>query len=479
MSKLNFLSAMVMAEQVRQKKLSPVELVDAHFARIADQNPHLNAFVALDEERARQDARTLEAEAVAGKIRGPLHGVPLSIKSSIDTAGLRCESGTGLRAGRVAPGDAILVSRLRAAGAIVLGVTNTPELLMAWETDNLLYGRTKSPWDLARTPGGSSGGEAAAIASGCSAGGVGSDGGGSIRVPAHFSGICGLKPTPGRIPATGHFPESAGPFGLIGVVGPMARTVADLQTLFEVMAGPDDGDPSSAPVPLRKIAREELRRIRVGYFEDDGRTPVTPETHEAVRTAAEALSRAGFEVAPFRPEGLEEARQLWWKLFGTAGGMVLRPLIKGRESELSPLLKEFLGWVAAEPPHSGDTLLDTWLRRDIVRGRVLAQMQQFPILLCPAAAIPAFRHGERSWLVEGKTVNYLDAWSYTEFFNLLGNPGAVVPVGQSPEGLPIDVQIVGKPWEEELVLAVAAEVERECGGFRKPPAPVLSASTTI
>jgi Asp-tRNA(Asn)/Glu-tRNA(Gln) amidotransferase A subunit family amidase len=347
-------------------------------------------------------------------------------------------------------------------------VTNTPELLMAWETDNLLYGRTNSPWDLARTPGGSSGGEAAAIASGCSAGGVGSDGGGSIRVPAHFSGICGLKPTPGRIPATGHFPEAAGPFALIGVVGPMARTVADLQLLFEVMAGPDDGDPSSAPVPPRNIPRDQLRGVRVGYFEDDGRTPVTPETRAAVRTAAGALTRAGFEVVQFRPDGLEEARQLWWKLFGTAGGMVLRSLTKGHESEVSPLLKEFLGWVAAEPPHTGESLLDTWLQRDVLRGRILAQMQAYPILLCPAAAIPAFRHGERSWVVEGRPVNYLDAWSYTEFFNLLGNPGAVVPVAQSPEGLPIGVQVVGRPWEEELVLAVAAEVERECGGFLIP-----------
>jgi len=469
MSELNFLSAVAMAERVRQKTISPVDLVDAHFGRIAELNPRLNTFVAIDEERARRDARTLEAEAMRGELRGPLHGVPISIKSSIDTAGLLCESGTRLRAGNIAASDAVLVTRLRKAGAIVLGVTNTPELLMAWETDNLLYGRTNSPWDLARTPGGSSGGEAAAIASGCSAGGVGSDGGGSIRVPAHFSGICGLKPTPGRIPATGHFPESAGPFALIGVVGPMARTVADLEMLFEVMTGPDDGDPSSAPVPLRKIAREDLRRIRVGYFEDDGRSPVTSETRAAVRTAADALARAGFELEPFRPDGLEEARRLWWKLFGTAGGMVLRPLTKGRERELSPLLKEFLGWIATEPPHSGETLLDTWLRRDIVRGRILTQMQRFPILLCPAAAIPAFRHGERNWLVEGKTVKYLDAWSYTEFFNLLGNPGAVVPVGQSPEGLPIGVQIVGRPWEEELVLKVAAEVERECGRFRRPP----------
>ena len=468
MSELNFLSAVAMAEQVSQKKISPVELADAHFARIAEVNPRLNAFVALDEERARRAARTLEAEAMSGKLRGLLHGVPISIKSAIDTAGMRCESGTRLRAGYVAANDAVLVTRLRNAGAIVLGVTNAPELLMAWETDNLLYGRTNSPWDVARTPGGSSGGEAASIAAGCSAAGVGSDGGGSIRVPAHFSGICGLKPTPGRIPATGHYPVSAGPFALIGVVGPMSRTVGDLQLMFEVMAGPDDGDPSSAPVALRKIAREKLRQVRIGYFEDDGRTAVTPETRAAVRAAAEGLSRAGFEVVPFRPEGLEEARQLWWKFFGTAGGMILGPLTTGRESDLSPLLKEFLGWVAAEPEHTGHTLLNTWLQRDALRSQILAQMQVFPILLCPAAAIPAFRHGERTWDVEGKRVRYLDAWSYTEFFNLLGNPGAVVPVGQSSEGLPIGVQVVGRPWEDELVLAVAAQVERECGGYRKP-----------
>jgi len=259
MSDLSFLSAASMAEQIRKRKISPVELADAHLSRIAKLNPRLNAFVQIDGVRARREAQSLEAAVTRGEFKGPLHGVPISIKSSLDVAGLRCESGTKLRAGHVAAKDAVLVSRLKAAGAIVLGVTNTPELLMAWETDNLLYGRTNNPWDLERTAGGSSGGEAAAIASGCSAGGVGSDGGGSIRVPAHFSGICGLKPTPGRIPSTGHFPVSAGPFALLGVVGPMARTVSDLQIFFEVMAGPDDEDPSSAPVPLRKMQRDDLR----------------------------------------------------------------------------------------------------------------------------------------------------------------------------------------------------------------------------
>jgi Asp-tRNA(Asn)/Glu-tRNA(Gln) amidotransferase A subunit family amidase len=468
MSELSFLSAVSMAEQIRQKKLPPVELVDAHLARIERLNPKLNAFVQVDAEGARGQARAAEAAVARGETVGPLHGVPLSIKSSIDVKGLRCESGSKLRAGVVAKQDAPLVSRLRNAGAIILGNTNTPELLMAWETDNLLYGRTNNPWDLSRTPGGSSGGEAAAIAAGCSAGGVGSDGGGSIRVPAHFSGICGLKPTPGRVPATGHFPTSVGPFALLGVVGPMARTIADLKVLFEVMQGPDDGDPSAAPVPVRWPSRDALKQLRVGYFEDDGRTPVTAETRAAVRTAAEALLRAGFAVEPFRPEGLESARRLWWQLFGIAGGMLLGPLTKGRGANLSPILKQFSSWVATEPSHTGQTLLEAWIMRDVLRMEFFSQMREYPILLCPVASIPAFRHGERSWEIDGQTVQYLDAWSYSEWFNLLGTPAAVVPIGRSKEGLPIGVQIVARPWEEEIVLAVAAELEAQRGPWQAP-----------
>jgi Asp-tRNA(Asn)/Glu-tRNA(Gln) amidotransferase A subunit family amidase len=466
---LNFLPAVAMAEQIRQNKISPIELVEAHLTQIEKLNPKLNAFVQVDADRARQAAQTAVSVLLQQKPLGPLHGVPISIKSSISVAGLRCEAGTRLRAGLVAEKDAPLVTRLKNAGAIILGVTNTPEFLMAWETDNLLYGRTNSPWDLARTPGGSSGGEAAAIAAGMSAGGVGSDGGGSIRVPAHFSGICGLKPTPGRIPSTGHFPVSAGPFALIGVLGPMARTVADLTILFEVMQGPDVGDTCAAPVPLRWPSEEETKNLKVGYFEDDGRTPVTPEIRLAVRKAAEALRSAGFQVEPFRPQGLEEARQLWHKFFVVAGVMLLKPMFKEGDADLSPILKQFLQEAASQPAHSGRSLLDAWIQRDLLRARFFAQMQQYPILLCPAAAVPAFRHGERSWQIDGKTVPYLDAWSYAEFFNLLGNPAAVVPVAHSQEGLPIGVQIVGRPWEEEQLLAVAAAIERECGSWKIPP----------
>jgi Asp-tRNA(Asn)/Glu-tRNA(Gln) amidotransferase A subunit family amidase len=455
-------SASEIARRIRAREISPVQVAREHLERISRLNPSLNAFVDCQPELVLAQARTAEAAVMRGDERspelGPLHGVPLSIKSSIDVAGHRCEAGSRLRAGYLAAEDAPLVARLRAAGAVILGVTNTPELLMAWETDNLLYGRTNNPWDLTRTAGGSSGGEAAAIAAGLSAGGVGSDGGGSIRVPAHFCGICGLKPTPGRIPGTGHFPKGGGPFALLGVVGPMARTVEDLRVLFEVMAGWDDGDPCSAPVGVRELRDKDIFGMGVGFFLDDGRTPVTEETRFAVEGAAGSLLNEGFRVEPFRPDGLEEARELWWKFFGTAGGMILGPMLRGREGELSPILREFTSWCSAEPPHSGESLLETWLRRDELRERILRQMRKYPVLICPVAAIPAFRHGEREWQVDGKTVKYLDAWSYCEWFNLLGFPAVAVPCGYSAEGLPIGVQIVGRPWEEEVVLTVAAAI---------------------
>jgi Asp-tRNA(Asn)/Glu-tRNA(Gln) amidotransferase A subunit family amidase len=461
-----------MAVMVRARKISPIELVDAHLERIERLNPALNAFTTVDSECARSNAKVAEAAIAARSSKdslGPLHGVPLTIKSSVDVAGLPCECGSALRKGFIPSADATLVARLRAAGAIILGNTNVPEFLMAYETDNSLYGRTNSPWDLARTPGGSSGGEAAAIAAGCSAGGVGSDGGGSVRIPAHYVGICGLKPTPGRISSTGHYPPSGGPFVQLGVVGPMARTVGDVARLLEVMAGPDPGDPASAPVPLRRWSEDEIRKLRVAYFEDDGVTPVTPETAAAIRAAAEALRQQGFHVEEWRPENLERVWQLWWNLFGRGIQMAMASTLEGREAELSPLFREFRRWVAAEKPLSATDLLNTLLMRDALRAAFLAKMENFPILLCPACAIPAFKHGERNWIISGRNVEYLKAMSYSQWFNLLGNPAAVVPVGKSPDGLPIGVQIVGRPWEEEAVLVIAAKIEEACGGFHPPP----------
>jgi Asp-tRNA(Asn)/Glu-tRNA(Gln) amidotransferase A subunit family amidase len=469
MTSLTFLSATGIAAAIRSKEVSPVEVARAHLAGIERLNPRLNAFVDYQPEVVLAQARAAEAAMMRGEEVGPLHGVPLSIKSAIDVAGHRCEAGSRLREGYVAAADAPLVARLRAAGAVILGVTNTPELLMAWESDNLLYGRTNNPWDLTRAAGGSSGGEAAAIAVGLSAGGVGSDGGGSIRVPAHFCGICGLKPTPGRIPSTGHYPKAGGPFALIGVVGPMARTVEDLRTLFTVMAGWDEGDPSAAPVEVRPLEGAVMRTINMGFFEDDSRTPVTRETRAAVQRAASLFSGRGLRVEPFRPDGLEEARRLWWEFFGRAGGMILEPMLRGRESEVSPILREFVDWTRDGAAQTGETLLKAWLERDALREKILVQMRKYPVLLCPTAAIPAFHHGEREWQVDGKTVKYLDAWSYCEWWNLLGFPAVVIPMGQSEQGLPIGVQIVGRPWEEDVVLAVAAKLDRDRSPWQAPP----------
>jgi amidase len=476
MNDLNFLSAVEMAAQIRARTVSPVELVAAHLDRIAELNcgreSKLNAFVHVDVDAARAQAKIAEAAVGSDKHAdsfGPLHGVPISVKSSVDVTGWSCECGSRLRKGYVPSQDATLVARLRSAGAILLGNTNVPEFLMAYETDNALYGRTNSPWDWERTPGGSSGGEAAAIAAGCSAGGVGSDGGGSIRVPAHFSGICGLKPTPGRVPSTGHYPAAAGPFAQLGVVGPMARTVADVARLFSVMAGHDMGDPVSAPVPLRVRSDAEILKLRVAYFEDDGATPVTAETAAAVRAAAEALRGQGFQVEAWRPQNLDRVWALWWNLFGRAVQTAFAATVEGREAELSPLYQAWRERVGLEPALDGREWLNTLVGRDALREKLLRQMETFPILICPTCAIPAFRHGERDWTVQGRKVEYLKAMSYSQWFNLLGNPAAVVPVGRSAEGLPIGVQIVGRPWEDEAVLAVAAKIEAATGGFRRPP----------
>jgi Asp-tRNA(Asn)/Glu-tRNA(Gln) amidotransferase A subunit family amidase len=471
MNELIWLSAAEMARRIARKEISPVELAEAHLLRIAQVNPKLNAFVSVEPERVRRESHAAEAAVLRGEPLGPLHGVPITIKSSIDVTGLPCETGSKLRAGTISKSDAPLVARLKNAGAVILGNTNVPELLMAYETDNLLYGRTNNPWDLDRTPGGSSGGEAAAIAAACSAAGVGSDGGGSIRVPAHFTGICGLKPTPGRIPATGHYPISVGPFALLGVVGPMARTVGDLELMLEVMAGADDGDVSSAPVPFRRARAEELKfSIRIGFFEDDGLAPVTPETRAAVRRAAKGLQDQGFRIEPFRPEGLEQARQLWWTFFVRTGGLVINRLNEGRGAEISPILKEFLDEIVAlEPPLTLDDFMNAWFNRDLRRARLLEQMRDFPILLCPVCSVPAFRHREREWTVDGERLEYLQVMRYTQWFNLTGNPGVVVPTGQSAEGLPIGVQLVGRPYEEEVLLAVAAQLEDACGNWRRPP----------
>src|SRR5690349_5088665 len=326
----NRASLCLAATMVRERRISPVELVDAHFRQIARHNPRINAFVVLLEQEAREAAKEAEAAVMRGETPGLLHGVPVTVKDSFDIAGLPTLCGSTFRLGHRAAEDATAVARLRAAGAIILGKTNCPEFLSNYETDNSITGRTNNPWDLERTAGGSSGGESAAIAAFCSAGGIGSDGGGSVRIPAHFCGIAGLKPTPGRVSAAGHYPVISHPGGLLGVAGPMARTANDVRLLFAALAGYDSQDPFSAPVPLRT---PQIAATSIGVMEQFYDVPVETATRDAVLKAARTLGEIGFEVEPFKPRGIERAPNLWWFFFGQLPAPLTKQMIQVREQD--------------------------------------------------------------------------------------------------------------------------------------------------
>ncbi len=468
MAAFNYFSIAETLEKFRGKEITPVEMITAHLQRAQALQPKLNAFVHLDAESALARARQAEAAIQRGEPLQALTGIPLTVKSCIDVAGWPCPAGSLLRKDYVPASDATLVARLESAGAILLGNSNTPEFLMAYETDNRVSGKSSNPWDLSKSAGGSSGGEAAAIASGCSMGGAGSDGGGSIRVPAHFCGICGLKPTPGRIPATGHFPPGAGAFSWIGVVGPMARRVADLCALFEVLAGPDASDALSAPVPLRRIRAEELRSLRVGILESGALGTATPETQAAVHRAGQLLTEQGFDVEPMKLEGLDRALELWWFFFGAVIGGLIRHSTKGQEDMLSSMLQEYLAATAAEPAVTLESFMAACTERDLVRADVLRQLRDVPILLSPVSTAPAFKHGEGNYRA-GDPHNYRDTMRHCQWLNLAGFPGLSLPFGQSPEGLPINIQLIARPYEEELLLAVAETLEQARGPWQKPP----------
>jgi amidase len=244
--------------------------------------------------------------------------------------------------------------------------------------------------------------------------------------------------------------------------------MADVALLFRTLSGQDPLDPVSPPIAFREPALDELRAKTIGFFEDDGLVPVTPETRAAVNDATTALREAGFRVEPFRPRTLEQLRQLWWKFFVQCGAMFYAPGIRGREHQLSPIFREFLGFSAAVPPLTAQQLLDAWAELDLIRSKTLEAMSKYPVLLCPVASIPAFRHQERTWVIESQAVDYLDAVRHTQWFNALAAPAAVVPVTSSPEGLPIGVQIVARPFEDETVLGVASVVDAAFG-YKPPP----------
>lgn len=426
------------------RAFSAGELLRAHLDRIEAVNPKINAFISVFSEPQPPH-------------EGPLSGIPVTVKDSFDIEGHPTLCGSTFRRGHKAARDATLVARLRAAGAVILGKTSTPEFLAMYETDNHLVGRTNNPWNLERTPGGSSGGESAAIASGCSAGGIGSDGGGSVRLPAHFCGLAGLKPTPGRLPATGHYPLIHHPGGLLGVAGPLARTALDLGILFDVLQGYDPADPFSVPMP---VPPQTSARIRVGVMEQFLDVPVQPSVREAVRIAAKLIADLGCQTEEFRPAGLERAPNVWSFFFSDLAVPFTRDIIGGREQEAHWTGTEFYDKLKDKPEPTGREVVENLAVRDAMRRRMLEQMSDVPVLLSPTCGVTAFPHRQRRYPTETKDIGLFQAMMPLTWINLLGLPAITVPITMDADGLPVGVQLIGRPWEEERILDLAIRLEQ-------------------
>jgi Asp-tRNA(Asn)/Glu-tRNA(Gln) amidotransferase A subunit family amidase len=449
-----------LVELIRTRRASPVEIAAAYLEQIDKLNPSLNAVVTIAPDVMDQ-ARVAEAAVMRGDNLGALHGVPITIKDTIETAGLRTTSGSALRTTFIPEHDAPAVARLKAAGAIILGKTNAAEMAMDYTAENPVFGRTNNPYDLSRTPGGSSGGEAAAIASCMSAGGLGSDLAGSIRIPSHFCGIAGLKPTTGRVPGGGQFPPSIGPYSLGAVIGPMARRVEDLQTLYDVLA---DEHTSSSLV----AARDHLKGSRVAWYTDDGVAPVTDETHRAVEAAARALAEAGLLIEECRPPHVERGLDLWLNLFSRASVVQLREVYKGHEQEAGSFVSWRLATADKSPAPTLDEYITNWMQRDRLRAELLDWMETTPFIVAPVGATNALKHDSQKVTVEGRTMSSFRAFSYAQTFNVFDLPALTVVAGRSSDCLPIGVQIVGRPHAEEDILAAASIVEETLGGWQMP-----------
>jgi len=448
-------SAARLAALIRGREVSPEEVVEAYIRRIERVNPKLNAVVTLN-PGALDCAWEAHATLMRGGEVGPLHGVPVTVKDTIETVGLRTTSGTRLRAEFMPEKGATAVRRLKAAGAVILGKTNVPEMAIPYECDNPVFGRTNNPHDPSRTPGGSSGGEAAALGACLSAAGLGSDLSGSIRVPTHFCGVVGLKPTTGRVPGDGHFPPAVGAFALGAVVGPMARRVEDLSLLLNVLTG------ARGPA-----AAADVRGWRVAQFVDEN-TPVTQETLAAVGAALRALAEAGLVVADERPPGLGRAIDLWPALFSRASAAQLRETYGGDEEAAGPVVRAVLAAADRSPGQDAGEFERALAERDRLCNALAQWMQRTPLVVAPVGAVPAFEHGARRVEVLGQPLSVFRAFGYSRAANVLGLPAASVPAGRSPEGLPVGVQVIGRPFEDEAVLAAASIIEEALGGWAQP-----------
>lgn len=455
MNELLFASATTIAKLIREKELSAEEIVRLLLERIAQVNPQLNAVVQLAEARALQEAKAADRTLANGENHGPLHGVPITLKDSIDTAGIITTGGTVGRKAFVPTADATVAARLRRAGAIVMGKTNTPELTLSFETDNEVYGRTNNPYDLARTSGGSSGGAAAIIAAGGSPLDIGSDTGGSIRVPAHCCGITGIRPTSGRVPRTGHIvPYGLGAIDSLTTLGPMARKVEDLILTLPIISGVDWQDPAIVPIPLGDPASVELKELRVAFFTDNGIATPTDAIQQAVVKVAQRMATEVASLEQICPPAIDQTAEVFDQLWRTYAPAWRQKLLYNA------------GTIATNSPAENEQQFTPLALANVAeqvtrfRHAMLSFMANYDILLCPVNAYPAMHHDS-----EDKAGA---AFTYTMTFNLTGWPVVVIRAGTSPEGLPIGVQIVARPWCEHEALAVAQQLESALGDWPRP-----------
>lgn len=459
--KLLACSGVEQAAMIRSGEISSVDLVEAHVRRIEAVNPSLNAVVEVLAETAREAARSVDKRRAQGLTLGPLAGVPFSIKDSIEVEGTVCTAGTlGLEHSPPSREDAVLVARLRAAGAIPLARTNLPDLLFAFESDNLIRGRTNNPYDHTRTCGGSSGGEAALIAACGSPFGLGSDAAGSVRLPAHFCGIAGIKPTSGRLPRTGHVPPAGGWIETLWQIGPMARHVEDLWALMPLMAQPDGRDHTVIGMPNEDPAAVPLHELRVAFFTNNGIVPADPGTAEVVRRAAAALAAEVRSIEERRPPGIEQSYDLEMRLLGPDGGDGLRAYLASiGSSRTHPLLD---GWLRKleRCRTTAAGLADLGAELFEFRAGMFAFLQDYDVILSPVCAHAALPHGAS---IDDATFR---GFSYTMTHNVTGWPAAVVRCGQTADGLPIGVQAAASPWREDVALSVARRLEDLCGGWQ-------------
>jgi aspartyl-tRNA(Asn)/glutamyl-tRNA(Gln) amidotransferase subunit A len=465
---LCWLSATDLARAIKRKKVSPVEVTRAVLAQIEKLNPTLNAFVLTTAEQALKDARAAERAVMRqGTTLGPLHGVPFSTKDVVATKGIPTTFGTRLLRDNIPGEDAPIVARLRAAGAIQLGKTNTPTLGWLGATHNLLFGPTRNPWNTELTPGGSSGGAAAAIAAGMGPLAIGTDAGGSIRIPASFSGIYGLKPSFGRIPL---YPPS--PAWSIAHVGPMTRTVADAALMLTVCSGPDARDQYSLPaeknVDYVKALKESLKGLRVAWAADLGFTKaLDPAVKTLCEKAAKRFREFGCRVEEVTPNW-PSPQEPWEVTFSGSLATRLASFLPDHRADLEPglvaLIENALPWPATR-------YVQAWFDRLAWNLHVQRLFEKYTLLLTPTLPCPPFAaEQDHPAEIAGVTVGRYEWIPYTYPFNLTGNPAASVPCGFTPDGLPIGLQIVGRRFADETVLRASAAFEEAYPwAERKPP----------